>query len=77
MTWASVVRRGLSVDIVFAETSSGLTPNFTDKYLSTTSPDHFFGFVFQNFIFFIFYDFFFIFVNIGTYGSKKCKRHLL
>ena len=57
--------------------SSGLTPNFSDRYLSTISPDHFlfcFVFVFQNFKFSIFYNFFFrsfVFVNIGPYGTKK------
>ena len=52
----SVVR--LSVDI--ARKSSGLTLYFCDKYLPTISRDIYF----HNFKFLIFYDFFFVFVNI-------------
>ena len=53
----------------------GSRPNFTESYLFTISPDCFF---FQNFQFPIFfYDFSFIFVNMGPYGNKGFKTLLL
>ena len=52
--------------------------NFGDRYLSTISPDHFFCCCFfQNFNFFICYNFFFAFVNLQPYSRKKFNRHLL
>ncbi len=49
-----------------------------DSHQSLVTGIHYISrrFFFQNFKFAIFYDFFFVFVNIGPYGSKNFKWHL-
>ncbi len=71
MAQASVVRPS----VVRPETQvsqkplHGSRPNFMGSYLSTISPDHFF--VFSKFSIFKFLRIFFVFVNMGLYGSKN------
>ena len=55
----------------------GSRPNFVESYPSAISPDCFFFFL-QNFSVSNFYDFFFfVFVNMGPYGSQNFKTLLL
>ena len=52
----------------------GSRPNFVERYLSAISVDVFFS-LFTNFDFQVFTIFFFVFVNMGPYGSQNSKRY--
>ncbi len=65
-----------SVKPVFSETIKRINAKFWDK-LPVHHIAKLFFFCFQNFKLWSFLRFFFVFVNIGPYGRKNFKRHLL
>ncbi len=87
MAQASVVRpsvRRPSVNSSFSETAAWIQTKFYGQLpIHHISRPFFFVFCFfkifnfQIFAFLIFYDFFFVFINMGLYGRKNFKRHLL
>ena len=59
----------------FSENPSDiLMPNLVERYLFTISPDHF---LFFKMLHFLFFTIFFLFINMGPYGRKTSKRHLI
>ena len=82
ITLAPVVRPPVvrpSIKPVFSEPVKHINANFGGKVPFHHISRPFFFFFFQNFAFLIFYDCFvcFVFVNIGPYGRKNFKRHLV